>query len=104
MGARQEEAADPAVELEALGQDRVEVDGRLPVPQLADEEVALGPVEGLLRAQPAEEDVARGLHQPLADDHALSVVLVSTLAEVRLEHRSLRLLDLQEERVVGVTA
>ena len=49
---------------------------------------------------PAEQDVARRLHQPLAGDHALAVVLVLALAEVRLEHRRLRLLDLQEQRVV----
>ena len=54
--------------------------------------------------QPAEEDVARRLHQPLALDDALAVVRVLALAEVRLEHRRLRLLDLEEERVVVVPA
>ena len=53
---------------------------------------------------PAEHHVARRLHQPLALDHALAVVGELALAEERLEHRRLRLLHLQEQRVLVVAA
>ena len=53
---------------------------------------------------PAEQDVARRLHQALALDDPLAVVAVPAGAEVRLEHRGLGLLDLQQERVVVVAA
>ena len=53
-----------------------------------------------LDAQPAEEDVAGGLHQPLAGDDAPAVVGERALADEALEHRGLRLLRLQEQRVV----
>ena len=49
--------------------------------------------------QPAEEDVTGGLHQPLALDHASALLLEPALAGEALEHRRLRLLHLQEERV-----
>ena len=81
------------------GSDRFQVDRGLPVPELADVEVARAAVEALRVADPAEEDVARGLHQPLALDDALAVVRVLALPEHRLEHRRLRLLDLEEERI-----
>ena len=73
----------------------------LRVPQLAEVEVALDPVEAL-RAQPAEQDVALGLHQPLALDDALAVVVGRALAEVWLEDRRLGLLRLEEQRIVAV--
>jgi hypothetical protein len=53
---------------------------------------------------PAQEDVRRRLHQPLSRDHALAVVRVGARAEETFEHRGLRLLDLQEQRVVLVAA
>ena len=53
---------------------------------------------------PAEEDVARRLHQPLAGDDALAAVAVLALADEPLQHRRLRLLDLQEQRVSVVDA
>ena len=53
---------------------------------------------------PAEEDVARRLHQPLAGDDALAAVAVLALADESLQHRRLRLLDLQEQRVFVVDA
>ena len=55
-------------------------------------------------AVPAEHDVAGGLHQALAFDHALAVVCVLALAQERLEHRGLCLLELQEQRIVVVAA
>src|SRR3954451_14058833 len=54
VGAGEEEAADLPIERQSLGQNRVEVDRGLPVPELTDEEVALGTVEGVLRVQPAK--------------------------------------------------
>ena len=45
-----------------------------------------------------------GLHQALALDDALAVLLVLARAEVRLEHRRLGLLELQEQRIVVVAA
>ena len=86
-----------------VGRHRLEVRGDLPVPELADVEVALHAVDAL-GPDPAEEDVARRLEQPLALHDALSVVGVPALARVRLEHRRLRLLDLEEQRVGVVLA
>jgi hypothetical protein len=55
-------------------------------------------------AQPAEHDVAAGLHQPLTDDHPLCGVGVGAGLQVGLEHRWLCLFDLQDKRVVAVSA
>ena len=77
--------------------------GALRVPELADVEVALDVVDAF-DADEAEHDVARGLGQALALDDALAVVCELALAEERLEHRRLRLLELEEERVVVVAA
>src|SRR5262249_25460944 len=60
------------------------------------------PVEPSLGAYPAEKDVARGLHQPLALDDPPTVMVEAALAGVGLEHRRDRLLRLQEERVLVV--
>ena len=73
----------------------------LGVPQLAEVEVAIDHIE-TLRAEPAQQDVALGLHQPLALDHTLAVVVEGALAEIRLQHRRLGLLRLEEERIVAV--
>ena len=51
---------------------------------------------------PAEEDVAGGLHQPLADDDPLARVAVLAARLEPLQHRGLGLLRLQDERVVDV--
>src|SRR5215207_6952216 len=66
----------------------------------------LAPVEVASRwaAEPAEEDVARGLHEPLAGNDALSLVLVGTRRKVALKYRSSRLLDLEEQGVILVAA
>ena len=53
---------------------------------------------------PAEHDVAGGLREPLALDDALAVLGERALAQERLEHRRLRLLELQEQRIVVVAA
>ena len=54
--------------------------------------------------QPAEEDVAGGLHQPLSGDDPLAVVVKLARLEELLEHRGLGLLELQEQRVLAVAA
>ena len=106
MGAGEQEAAHLPVELEAERLDGVEIDGRLPVPELANVEVAPDAVDRVLRlgAYPAEEDVARRLHQALPVRRRALRGCVRARAEVRLEHRRLRLLDLEEERVVAVAS
>jgi hypothetical protein len=60
------------------------------------------PVEVAVGLDPAEEDVARGLHQLLALDHTPAVAAELTPEGWRLEHRRLCLLDLQEQGVVLV--
>ncbi len=79
----------------------VDVDGELPVPELADVEVAGLPVEPGLGPLPAQEDVAGGLHEPLAGHDPLALVGVLAGAHVPAEHRLRGLLDLEEQRVVS---
>jgi hypothetical protein len=57
-----------------------------------------------LDAEPAQEDVAGCLHQPLADDHAPTVMTVHAHAHEPLEHRGLRFLRLQEQGVAVVAS
>ena len=73
---------------------------RLPTLHVAE----LAPIEMAVRPRPlrpAQEDVAGGLHQPLALHDALSGLRVSTLREMVLQHRRGCLLDLQEQRVLS---
>ena len=100
MRAGQRPPAGPRVGVQPRPRHRRQVDRRLPVPELADVEVVLPAVEALA-ALPAEEDVARRVRDPLAADDALAVVLELARAQVRLEHRRLRLLRLQDERVLA---
>src|SRR4051794_40122129 len=93
--------ADGAVRLQALGEQRLDLDGALPVAQLADVEVPVPAVDPD-RVDPAEEDVADGLHQPLSDHDALPAVAVLARADELLEHRGPGLLRLQEERAAVV--
>ena len=53
---------------------------------------------------PPEEDVAGGLHQPLALDNPLAMVAVPALVKEWFEHRCLRFFHLQEERIGVVPA
>ena len=103
MGTGQRRAAHLAVDAEDLGFHDVDLRRELPVPHLAHVEVVLGPV-GVLEPVPAEEDVARGLHEPLPLDDPPPVVRVGALADVRLEHGRLRFLDLEEERIALVAS
>ena len=103
MRAREGPPARLRVQHEPAWQDRLEVDGALPVPELPAVVVALVAVEPG-RSVPTEEDVARGLHQSLAFDYALAAVLELAPAEVGLQHRILGLLDLEEQWIVGVAS
>ena len=80
MGAGEGPAAQPRRRrARPDGRHRLDVGRALPVPQLAHVEVAALAVEPV-DALPAEEDVAGRLHQPLALDDALAVVVVRRLA------------------------
>src|SRR4051812_14975835 len=74
----------------------------LAVPELTHVEVAAHAVRRG-EPDPAEQDVAGRLRQPLALDDVLAGVREGALAQERLEHGRLRLLELQDERV-GVVA
>src|SRR5260370_10462162 len=54
-------------------------------------------------ADPAQEDVAGGLHQALAGDDAVAVVAQPAATRKRLQNGSLRFLDLQEQGILGVS-
>src|SRR5450755_4129622 len=102
MRARQCSAADLGVPSKLSRFHALDDHRALVVPELAHVEVELGAV-WTSDAVPAEHDVAGGLHQPLALDHALTVLCVLALAQKRLEHRRLRLLELQKQRIVNVS-
>src|SRR2546423_1014952 len=74
-------------------------DGALQVAQLPAVVVA-----AVVGGRPAEEDVARRLHQPLPAHHPVAVVALPAWAEVLLQHRGGRLLELDEQRVAMVPA
>jgi hypothetical protein len=78
-------AADPTIDRQSLRRQGLDLDRSLPVPELTDVEVSFAAVEAQ-RWEPAEEDVARGLHQPLALDNPLAVASELALADVGLEH------------------
>src|SRR4051812_39040189 len=88
---------------ETLGVDRLQVRRGLAVPELANVEVPRDAV-GREEPAPAEEDVARGLHQPLAVHDAPAVLRGAAPAGERLEDRTLRLLRLEDERIVRIPA
>ena len=67
----------------------------LHVAQLANVDVA-----SVDSPRPAQEDIARRLHQTLTRDDSMAVVLMQALPHVRLQHRGLRFFYLQEKRVV----
>ena len=100
VGPGQGPAADAGVEPEHDRGHRLD-DGRaLHVTQLTPVQLAIG----LDPFGPAQVDVAGRLHQPLPLDHPLAGLLEPALGQVVLEHRGRRLLDLEEQRVLLVTA
>jgi hypothetical protein len=92
-----------AMDRESLRRQGIDIDRPLAIPQLANVEVPLAAVEPECR-EPAEEDVARGLHQPLSLDHALAMSFERARPRVWLQHRSRGLLRLHEQRVLSVAA
>src|SRR5262245_46878387 len=87
-----------------LRDHRLDLGRALHVAQLPDVEVAWPPVQAVLDAVPAQEDVAGRLHQALARHHTLAVVGIRALADEALEDRLLRLLHLQEQGILVVPA
>ena len=85
------------------GLHRLDVGRPLAVPQLPDV-VVPGDAVQPVGPDPAQQDVARRLHQALTLDDPLSVAGVLVLAQERLQHGGLGLLDLQEQRVVDTVA
>jgi hypothetical protein len=57
-------------------------------------------VPAIFPGRPAEEHVARRLHQALPGNDALAVIGMQALARIGFEHRRPRFLDLQEEGVI----
>src|SRR3954462_2244681 len=103
MGPCQGFAAEGGIDREVGWRHPLDFRRGLAVPQLPHVEAALLVVDASGR-HPAEEDVARRLHQPLPLDHPAAVVAVGARAGVGLQHRRLRFLRLQEEWIVGVFA
>src|SRR5579862_4706609 len=94
-------AADLGVDLHRPLVELVDVRARLAVPELSNVVVLLlaTPFD-VGSARPAEHRVDCRLGEPLAFDHPLAVVRELAPAEERLEHGRLRLLELEEERIV----
>ena len=103
VGAREDRAADLGVCGHPCRRHHLHHGRALLIPELAHVEVPFLAI-GALRRQPAEENVARGLSQPLALDDALTLLGELRRRRVRLEHRRLRFLDLKEEGVILVAA
>ena len=76
----------------------------IPVPQLADMEVAQLPVQPGRDPLPAQEDIAGCLHQPLARHDPLTLVAVLAGAGEGGQDRLACVLDLQEQRIGLVAA
>ena len=96
-------SAEVAVRRHALRDHLVGFCGALPVPQLADVEVPLHAVDSF-DLLPAQEDVARRLHQVLACHHPLALVGVLALPHEFGEYRCLSFLRLEQQRILPVTA
>jgi hypothetical protein len=103
MRASERPATDLGVDRHSLRTHRLEVERAFRIPELPYVEVPC-PAGELGHLVPAEQDVARRLHEPLALDHPLPVVREPALLDEGLEHRRLGLLELEKEGVVLVPA
>ena len=99
MTAGERPAAQPGPVGEVVGRHRLDHGRTLGVLELPDIQVP-----ARRTGRPAEQDVARRLEPALADDDAPAVVLRAGSAREPLEDRRLGLLDLEEQRIVGVVA
>src|SRR5215217_4343616 len=84
---RQGPAAEVRIDDQFIGRHALDVSRAFHVLQLTPVEVASLPA-----AKPAEEDVARGLRQPLTGDYSMTVVPVGPGLDVILQYRGSRLL------------
>ena len=100
MGARERLSADACIEVHPERPQHFDVDRTLHVSKLAPIEEAVV----FYAFRPAEEDVARGLHHPLAVHDPFARLAVAALRQVVFEHRPRRLLHLQEQGVVLIAA
>ena len=89
MGVGQRRRAELPVDAERPRVHRLDHDRALPVAQLAHVVVALLAEDALRDMEPAEEDVARRLHDALPGDDALARILVLARADELLQHRAL---------------
>src|SRR4051812_19707333 len=103
MRSRHCPSADHSVRAEARGTHELDLRRALRIPELTDVEVLGFAVDGF-DPLPAEHDVGGCLHHPLARNDSFSVLLETTLAQEGLEHRGLRLLELQEQWVAVVAS
>src|SRR5688500_2651126 len=90
-------AADPRVQGQLTWRKVLYLHRAFHVPQLTQVVVATDSA-----TKPAEEDVARCLHQPLAGNDPVPLVPVNALRKMRFQHRNLCFLDLEEQRIVLV--
>src|SRR5262245_62630440 len=90
MGARKRPAAEPRVLLQPCGAHEVDLGRALAVPELANVEMAFDSIRPFA-VEPAEKDVAGGLHESLAHDHPMPLMVVLARSGERLrseEHTS----------------
>src|ERR1700683_974314 len=104
MRPRQRPAADLPVVGQAAWRHGLGVEAELPVSQLPDVEVPGHTVRGRIDPEPAEEDVAGCLHQALAFDDSLTLVVELARSGELAQYRRTGLLDLQEQRIGRVLA
>src|SRR5215203_1018384 len=93
----QRPAAQAGIDDQLVGRHALDISRALHVLELPPIEIS-----SFRAAKPAEEDVAGRLHQALPGHDAVSVVLVGVRRNVALQHRSSRLLDLEEQRIILV--
>src|SRR4051794_39066730 len=104
VAARERLAAQRRVELQSLAVHALDLGRSLAVPELAHVEVPRLPVHDPAAADPAEQDVAGRLHQALPLHDPAALVAVAHPTREWRDHGGPGLLDLEEERVVPVSA
>src|SRR5918996_4844740 len=102
MSPGERRAAEPRVQRHSVRRHGLDLGGALAVPELPDVEVAPPAIDPRLVGEPAEQDVAGCLHEPLTLYDAPALVFVATSARERREYRWPGLLHLEEERVVRI--
>src|SRR3954452_7774378 len=103
MGPSQCRAAEPGVRGHARRNHLVDLGRAFPIPELADV-VVPGLTVVPCDALPPEEDVAGCLHEPLPGDDALTVILVTALADESFEDGLLGFFRLQEQWITAISS